>query len=506
MDKPFSVLIVGGGTAGWMAANLMAKYWHGQGVEIALLESDQIGTIGVGEGSTPYLKSFFRTLEIPESEWMPACNATYKCGIRFPNWSTATGYESYYHPFFSPLDREVGMEFFRNANLRRSGLDVPANPTDFFHAPFLSASARAPVAAQPMPFEMDYGYHFDAGLLGAFLREKARSLGVRHIVDTVEHVERDGDRVVAVRAASAGHIEADFFVDCTGFRAMLIGGMPGYRFREFSDTLYNNAAVTVQVPRDDDAPLISETVSEAMSAGWMWRIPLQTRTGCGYVYSDRFISADQAGQELREKLGLADETRLNHVKMRVGRTEQHWHGNCLAVGLSQGFIEPLEATALMLVQFTIERFLERFEPGTMDSAICREQQGIQEAYNLHINELFDGVLDYVAAHYALNNRDDTPYWRAAREEIHISERLRAILAVWDGDSDFDAMLEREGAKLIYSGPSWYCLLAGMGRFPVRLKADPARRGDSIDAVRAFCESNLPRFRPHQQQLEALEQQ
>jgi hypothetical protein len=305
-----------------------------------------------------------------------------------------------------------------------------------------------------------------------------------------------------VIAENTGRHPADFFVDCSGFRALLLGSAPGYRFRPFDDTLFNNAAVTVQIPRDARTPLLSETISEGLSSGWMWRIPLQNRTGCGYVYSDRFLSADGAEGELRKTLGLPDSTQVNHLRMKVGRVEEHWRGNCLGVGLSQGFIEPLEATALMLVQFTIEDFLKTFTPGQPNV----DQTTRESAFNQRINRLFDGVLDYVAGHYKLNSRDDTPYWRAAREEIVISERLRALIDCWDRNDDVDHMLDRAGEELVYSRASWYSLLAGMGRFPRNLRrADAGLRQESED-VRRFCTGNLNRFRSHQAQLEQLARQ
>ena len=502
VDEKLSVLIVGGGTAGWMAANLLARKWRGLPVRISLVESSEIATIGVGEGSTPYLKSLFRSLDIPESEWMPACDATYKCGIRFPGWSTVSGYTSYYHPFYSPLDREVGAEFFSQADKRRRGVPTEALPDHFFHAPYLSRAGMAPIPKRPLPFELDYAYHFDAGRLGQFLKAKALRAGVEYQQATVEQVrlsERGaGDVVISGLETAAGDtITADFFIDCTGFRSGLLSKLPHYQFVSYEKTLLNNAAVAVQVPGGGDGMLKSETVSEALTNGWMWNIPLQSRTGFGYVYSDAFISSEAAEAELRAHIGVTDEIPCRHLKMRVGRVEAHWSSNCLGVGLSQGFIEPLEATALMLVQFTIDQFTQSFDPMTprLNSASKRT------VFNQSINTMFGGVLDYVAGHYLLNTRNDSEYWRAARQDMAIPERLKELLACWDRGGDFPAHLMQMGADKIYSHASWYCLLAGMGRFPdTGGSGDCAESRKLLDDVRSFCAGNVARFESHREFL------
>ncbi len=466
MPPPQHIAIVGGGTAGWMTACLLRQRWAPLGVAVTLIESAEIGTVGVGEGSTPFLRHFFRTLGIAEREWMPACDATYKCGIRFPGWSTVPGYESYVHPFFNEADRELGNQFFTNACLRRRGQAADANPQDFFLAAELARQRRAPVCATEGP-ATDYAYHFDAGKLGTFLRTHAVGLGVRHIVSTVGRVEQheNGD-LAAVHLASGPRIDADLFVDCSGFRGLLITETLGEPFHPYRDNLFNDRAIAMPTALVDGEDIPSETVSTALRHGWAWQIPLTSRCGNGYVYSSAFISDDEAERELCAHLGAAAEgSEARRLRMRVGRVHRHWRQNCLAIGLAQGFIEPLEATALMLIQLSVEQFIAALE----DDGFGRARQAV---FNERVNAMFEGVRDYVVAHYQLNTRHDTDYWRANRANRHISDRLASLLDVWDGGGDFEAELERHGAELMYLRPSWYALLAGMGRFPAPLRAAP----------------------------------
>ncbi|WP_457391879.1 tryptophan halogenase family protein [Roseateles sp. P5_E1] len=460
MAPPKHIAIVGGGTAGWMTANLLRHRWARLGVDVTLIESADIGTIGVGEGSTPFLRHFFRTLGIEERDWMPACDATFKSSIRFPGWSTVAGYESYVHPFFSEADRELGNLFFTNACLRRRGQAADANPRDFFLAAELARQRRAPLGT-------DYAYHFDAGKLGAFLRTHAVGLGVRHIVDTVARVElRENGDIAAVHMKSGARVDADLFVDCSGFKGLLITETLGEPFLPYRDNLFNDRAIAIPTPLVDGEDIPCETVSTALRHGWAWQIPLTTRYGNGYVYSSDFVSDDEAERELREVLGAAAEgATARRLRMRVGCVKQHWRQNCVAIGLAQGFIEPLEATALMLIQLSVEQFIAAMEGGEFE----RRQQ---DAFNRRVSEMFEGVRDYVVAHYQLNTRRDTDYWRANRANKNISDRLASLLDVWDRGGDFEAELERHGAKLMYLRPSWYCLFAGMGRFPAELRAAP----------------------------------
>ena len=467
------IVIIGGGTAGWMTANLLAQRWCQHGIKISLIESADIGIIGVGEGSTPFLRQFFHQLDIRESEWMPACNASYKCGIRFPNWSSVAGYEEYVHPFFNQQDIVTGNEFFTNACLRRRGIGADANPQDFFIAAELARQKKAPVylprSAHLVTPATDYAYHFDAGLLGNFLKLHAQKLGVLHQIDTVAQVKchENGD-IAQLIMHSGATFSADLFVDCSGFKGLLINQALGEPFISYKENLFNDRAIAIPTALDSGDELSSETVSSALRHGWAWQIPLSNRYGNGYVYASDFVTDEQAEQELRRHLGAgAHKQEARHLKMRVGRIEQHWRNNCLAIGLSQGFIEPLEATALMLIQFSVVNFIAMMEQAEFSR--CNQTQ-----FNRRINQMFEGVRDYVVAHYHLNSRNDSDYWRANRAHKNISDRLASILEVWDKGGDFEAELTKSGDNLMYQRPSWYCILAGMGRFPATLQAATGR--------------------------------
>jgi 2-polyprenyl-6-methoxyphenol hydroxylase-like FAD-dependent oxidoreductase len=492
MHPPQHIAIVGGGTAGWMTACLLRQRWRERGIAVSLVESAEIGTVGVGEGSTPYLRRFFATLGIAERDWMPVCDATYKCGIRFPGWSSVPGYESYVHPFFNEADRELGNLFFTNACLRRRGQAADANPQDFFLAAELARQRLAPLYRQAGP-GTDYAYHFDAGKLGAFLRTHATGLGVRHVVDTVARVERleNGD-IAALQLSSGERIAADLFVDCSGFKGLLINEALGEPFLPYRDNLFNDHAIAIATPLVEGEDIPSETVSAALRHGWAWQLPLTTRHGNGYVYSSDFVSDDEAERELREHLGAAAEgATARRLRMRVGRVERHWSRNCVAIGLAQGFIEPLEATALMLIQFSVEGFIAALEADGFG-------RGRQDAYNRRVNEMFEGVRDYVVAHYQLNTRRDTDYWRANRAHRRISDRLASLLDVWDRGGDFEAELESHGSALMYLRPSWYALFAGMGRFPGALR--PAPQAITAAQARARLRLMAVEFSSHRSQL------
>ena len=476
MMPPRRFVICGGGTAGWMAANMLAHRWPGAAIE--LIEAPDIATIGVGEGSTPTLKRFFEVMGIAEADWMPRCQATYKANIRFAGWSPA-GAPDYSHPFTTQIDDHTREAFFINCRNRRMGLDVPTAPGDFLLNGVLARQGKAPIAPGHFPFRMEYGYHFDASLLGAFLRDHAVARGVRHRQARILDARRaeNGD-ISSVQTDRGEEIAGDMFLDCSGFSALLIRGKLGVGFTSFRANLFNDAAVVLpsapkvfssQMESSGDSentankassgPPPVETLATAMPYGWRWSIPLTSRVGNGYVYSSDYLSPDAAETELRTALGQLDGGQpARHLRFNVGQLERHWAGNVVAVGLSQGFIEPLEATALHLVLNTVEAFMQDYERGQFTPRHAPD-------FNAKITERIERVRDYIVAHYKLNTRTDTRYWWDNRDNENLSDPLRAILDVWFRRQDLNAELERQSALSHFGSESWHCLLAGYGAFP-----------------------------------------
>ena len=490
------IVILGGGTAGWITANTMIRHWADAGVEITLVESPDIGTVGVGEGSTPRLKFFFDSIGVAESEWMPRCNATYKNGISFVNWSTKPGRERYFHPFASQIDQFVTAGFFFNTYVRRRGIDVDTHPDRYFLSARLSAHRQGPKPDENFPFVVEYGYHFDAHLVGEFLKDLARERGVRHIQARVVDVKRKPDGDIAGLVTDTGEtVEGDFFIDCSGFRGALIQQTLQVPFRSFAENLFNDSAVVL--PTSQVESIGSETVSTAMKNGWAWEIPLTHRIGNGYVYSSAFCSAEDAETELRAHLGLLDsDVSARHLKMKVGRLEQHWHRNCLAVGLSQGFIEPLEATALNLVCNTAADFVETVDKHGFGG------DG-RDSFNDRVSGSFEKIRDYIVAHYVLNSRRDSEYWLQNAQHGNLSDTLRKIFEIWTTGQNLGQEIERQQIQTSYTAMSWYCLLSGYGYYPdIQPVPDAEKYANrvNLDEIDDFVRRCAMNFRPQNEQL------
>ncbi|BDX06847.1 tryptophan halogenase family protein [Planctobacterium marinum] len=498
MSKPIEIIIAGGGTAGWMAANLLIKKWADKNVNISLVESPDIGIIGVGEGSTPTLKRFFEIIEVAERDWMPACNATYKVGIEFAGWSPESGVESYRHPFISQTDVFTQRAFEVNCRTRRHGLDTHTAPEDFLINGALAQQNLGPLTPNNFPFRIEYGYHFDSGLLGEFLKDIAKQRGVNHLSKNVAEVTQHPDGSIQSLICSDGTvINGDFFIDCTGFKSLLLQQTLKVPFQSYKDCLFNDSAVVVQTPQKQE--INNETKATAMSNGWCWNIPLQNRVGNGYVFSAQHITPDAAELEFRQHLGLSDDMSCRHLKMNVGQVQQHWNKNCLAIGLSQGFMEPLEATALHLVQICIEMFVIKFEEGQFSNQY-------QAQFNKFAKDRFDGVRDYIVAHYKLNTRTDSEYWQQNRDNTQLSNSLMRLLDVWFKRGDMSEEIRRQDISEHWDPISWHCLLSGYGAYPPIAPNQPGKGCLYKEQnVAQFIQGCALNFQSHQHNLNELAQ-
>ncbi len=494
-SPPENILIVGGGTTGWMTASIFQRSLGKAGSNITLIESPNISTIGVGEGTTPLFKRFLKFLSIPEAEFMSACKATFKHGINFPGWTNRKEFKAYFHPFAAPGYNRYEQQFFNNCDSRRKGQAADTDPSDYFFNAELAAQEKAPVGPPPCDSSrMDYAYHFDTAFLADFLKSRCLDVGIDYVVDDVIDVVKANDgNICHVVTANNGHLSADLFVDCTGFRRLLLGKVLESDPISYESRLFNNRAVVIRtaVPEIGDLPPYTE--STALKFGWAWRIPLMNKISWGYVYSGDYTYRDDAEQELRDHIG-EDTTEIEplHIRLQVGRVSEHWKRNCLAIGLSQGFIEPLEATALGLTQFTINRFVTHFSRGQYGPTY-------RDHFNDIINEAFDVTVDYIQMHYKLTTREDTEYWRDCSSNENLSDTMRAVIAGWeDPASNFISVLRRHVHRSSYAPYSWYCILSGMGRFPDTMtgltKASPSNP----------YKADVSKFFSHRQYLEGLQ--
>jgi hypothetical protein len=346
-------------------------------------------------------------------------------------------------------------------------------------------------------FDVWYGYHFMPAARQIPAARPSSAASSTGSATSHSNLDERGD-IASVATREGDTIAGDFFVDCTGFASLLIGKALGTPFVSFAENLFNDAAVAMPTPIDGPVP--PQTVATAMKHGWAWKIPLTSRYGNGYVYSSAFCSASDAEHELREMLGLLDsDVTPRHLKMRIGRVTKHWNRNCLAVGLAQGFIEPLEATALLFIQKTAMGIVEFLESGDFSDAA-------HDRYNQRVNEHFEGTRDYIVTHYKTNSRSDTEYWRANAANLNLSEPLKRLLNRWMSGNNIVGEISALGSASAYPVFSWYCIMAGMGIFP---DAGTLRRASAREAQYSMAEiDNLltrstGNFRDHRSLLQAI---
>ncbi len=445
------IVIVGGGTAGWLAAATIGNIFKNSPLEIELVESEDIGIIGVGEATVPPIINILSSLGIDLAEFIKATQGSFKLGIQFDNWHQQGS--SFFHPFGSLGKAINDYDFFQCwLKCRAEGDNTPL----MAHSPEAVLAQQGkfflPFQAQNTPLSrVLYALHFDAGLAGKFLRQFAETIGVVRTEGIVEQVNQTADGTIAnVVLKNGKQISGDFFIDCTGFRGLLIEQTLAAGYDDWSHYLPCNKAVAVQT--ENTGATLPYTISSAKEAGWQWRIPLQHRTGNGYVYCDKYISDQQAIQSLLDSVEGRLLTEPRVIPFTTGMRKQAWVKNCLSLGLAQGFIEPLESTAIHLVSKSIAYFIQMFPNSQHQPALVAE-------YNRRIRADYEEIRDFLVLHYCTTKRDDSEFWRWCKTmEIPASLQYKMDFFKASGK----AIVSHEQ---LFQSSSWYAIYQGMGIEP-----------------------------------------
>lgn len=489
------VAIAGGGTAGWLAACVLAARRPDLGV--TLVEAPDIATIGVGEGTWPTMRETLGQIGIAEDEFLAACDATFKQGSRFDGWVDGT--DSYLHPFTPPPPgdpRELIAAWQASVPERPFAAAMTAQG-----AVCLRNLAPRQRAMPGYAGALNYGYHLDAGKFAALLARHATGrLGVRHIAARVGGVTEGADGLIAALALEGREpLAADFFIDCTGQAALLIGGHCGSRWIDRSDVSFNDRALAVQVAVAPDSAIASQTIGTAHAAGWLWDIGLTTRRGIGCVYSSRFMTDGQAGEVLAAYVAKAMPGAAmpspRKIAFATGHRERFWHRNCLAVGLSAGFIEPLEASAIVLIELSLRALIDSFPQttATLDLHAGR--------FNALFTYRWERIVEFLKLHY-LPSRRSEPYWQAQRAPESIPQRLRDNLALWHERPP--AAFDFPHVDELFPAASQQYVLYGMGFAPPTAAAAACASGMArLAAVQERARALTAALPPHRDYMTAL---
>jgi tryptophan 7-halogenase len=476
------IVIVGGGTAGWLAAAMLAA--DRSDLDITLVEAPDVPTLGVGEGTWPTMRATLAAIGISEPEFLTRCDAAFKQGSRFVGWVTGEAEDSYYHPFTPPPPEDMKALLAAWADHSGQG-NVPFANAMSAQAAVCDANLAPRQANMPdYSCALNYGYHLDAGKFAALLMEHATErLGVRHISGYVAHaaLAANGD-IEALHLRDGGQMDGDLFLDCSGQASVLIEGAYGIAWVERSDVSFNDRALALQVPVEQGSPIASVTIGTAHDAGWIWDIGLPTRRGIGCVYASRFMSDEGAKNRLHDYVAHAmpnaDISGLTPRKLafRTGHRARFWHRNCIAIGQAAGFIEPLEASAIVMIELGLRALTQNFPASrtAMDIHAAR--------YNKLFDYRWGRIIDFLKLHYALSKRTE-PYWQAQRDPTAVPTRLAEQLALWADQPpsawDFPQVDE------VFGPPSQQYVLYGMG-FTTQVGAMKAQ-GSQASMMIAECD-------------------
>lgn len=506
-----NVIILGGGTAGWMTASYLARALQ-ESVQITVLEAPSIPKIGVGEATVPNLhKTFFSFLGISEEEWMRKCNASFKMGIKFINWRTAgpgiseprmldESKDYYYHLFgLLPTHERLPLSHYWLYQKQQGQTNEPFDYACYKEPPALDANL-APCSLNGKRWT-NYAWHFDANLVAGFLQDFAiQKMHVKHIEDEMTDVLFDERGfITALRTKSGLTLEGDLFVDCSGFRGLLINQAMREPFLDMSDHLLCDRAVATAIPHDDATNGVEPyTSSIAMKSGWTWKIPMPTRFGTGYVYSSRFASQDEATKDFCQLWNLNPaETPLNHVRFRVGRNRRAWVKNCVSIGLASCFLEPLESTGIYFITAAIYQLAKHFPDKHFDQILINR-------FNREIEVMFDDSRDFIQAHFYFSPRIDTPFWKA-NKELFLSDDIREKIAMYQAGlpvnlpvTDESTYYENFEAEFrnFWNNSNYYCIFAGLGFLPDHPLPELTYRKTSI-------ENSIPLFEEMKRQQREL---
>ena len=421
------VVIVGGGTAGWITAGYMV-HTHNRlapTVELALIESPTAGRIGVGEATFPTLRRTLQRFGIDENEFLRRTGSTFKHGVKFQDWSRIG--EHYHHPF-EALETHATSNDAEDWIIRRVLGEARPFAYEYGVQALIADAGLCPRIASDPDYHgvLNYAYHIDADELGDFLAQRLTAAGVTHVRENVVDVKLDpssGD-ILSLALADGRIIDGDFFVDCTGFASVLFGKALGVSFVSYADYLFADRAVAMRRGyATPDEPIDPFTTARALSNGWMWKVGLQQRSGQGYVYSSRFQDDEAAEREFRQTIGASDEEPSRLLRFPVGRTAVSWQKNCAAIGLSGGFIEPLESTGIYLIEEAAS-LLARLLPidGPSPSSVS--------SFNRFMADLYEEIRDFIVLHYCLTKREDSDFWREVVKPEHWPDRVRHYLDIW----------------------------------------------------------------------------
>lgn len=503
------VVIVGGGTAGWMTAAGLARVIGTRYHDITLVESDEIGTIGVGEATIPAIRTFNELLGLDEDEFLRETRGTFKLGIEFVDWRTRG--TKYFHPF-GMFGADLNGVAFQHYWLRFMAM---GGQSDFGRFNVETEAARAGRFGRTDPRkgglpQINYAYQFDAGLYAAYLRRYSEKLGVTRCEGKVVRVQQAAETgfITGLELSDDRTVEGDLFVDCSGFRALLIGQTLATGFEDWTHWLPVNRAVAVPCERIEDP--VPYTRCTAREAGWQWRIPLQHRTGNGYVFCDAFSSEERAVEALMSRLDGSPLAEPQVLKFTAGKRQRYWVKNCIAVGLSSGFLEPLESTSIHLSQACITRLITYFPRHGIDPRVVA-------LFNAQMDALYDSIKDFIIAHYAVTARDDTPFWDYCRT-MPLPSSLQERLEVFEAHG----LTPVEPGEL-FRDFSWFAVLTGQGLQArsyhpaadsvtdealrlhlAQVRAAIQARVDGLPRHQAFIDDHGSAFAPHLLTAKALQ--